>query len=52
VRTPGKRDGLTRSQAEKRLRALIDEVRNVSNPERTVADAGQAFIEHLVVLGR
>lgn len=52
VRKAGTRDGLTRKQAEDRLRELIDEVRTVSNPDRTVADAGRALLEHLEALGR
>lgn len=52
VRVPGTREGLTRAQAEQRLRALIDKVQTVSNLERTVADAGAAFLEHLEALGR
>jgi hypothetical protein len=39
-------------QAEERLRELIDEVRDVSNPDRSVADAGHALLEQLEVLGR
>ena len=52
VRQRGSDVGMTRRQAENRLRQLIDEVRNVSNPDRTVADAGRALLEHLEVLGR
>jgi integrase len=52
VRKAGTSDGLTRAQAESKLRQLIGEVRNVSNPDRTVADAGRALLDHLEVLGR
>ncbi len=48
-RSPGGRDGLTKAQAERRLRELIDETRaNPSVSERmTVADAGERRIDHL-----
>jgi integrase len=52
VRQPGGRDGLTVKEAEARLRELIGEVRQVSNPGRTVADAGRALLEHLEAVGR
>jgi integrase len=52
VRRPGTRNGLTRAEAEKRLRNLIDDVRQVSNPDRTVEDVGAALLDHLEALGR
>jgi integrase len=52
VRPPGGQDGLTVKEAEARLRELINEVRHVSNPSRTVADAGRALLEHLEAVGR
>src|SRR4051794_1334093 len=42
----------TRREAEDRLRELIDEVQHVSNPSRTIADAGNALLEHLEATGR
>jgi integrase len=52
MRKPGSSEGMTRTEAETRLRELIREVRNVSNPDRTVEDAGRALLERLEVLGR
>lgn len=48
MREPGSRDGLTRKQAESRLRRLIDEVRHVA-PERrmTIEDAGDSYVHHI-----
>lgn len=47
-REPGGRDGMTRTQAERRLRRLMDEVRHAP-PERkmTVEDAGAAYLHHV-----
>ena len=47
-REPGGRDGLTRPQAETRLRHLIDEVRHAA-PERrmTIADIGASYLHHI-----
>jgi hypothetical protein len=39
VRRPGSRQGLTRAQAEKRLRELIETIHVTTDPERTEADA-------------
>jgi len=47
VRTPGTREGLTRTQAEKRLREFISVVQVVSDPERTVETVGQALLMQL-----
>ena len=45
VRRAGTTEGLTRAQAERRLRELIDEVQVTSRrPSRTVAHAAQRFI--------
>jgi integrase len=52
ARRPGGQDGLTMKEAEARLRELIDEVDHVSDPSRTVADAGRALLEHLEAVGR
>lgn len=52
VRVPGTDDGLTRKDAEQRLREVMDEVQHVSSPSRTVADAGDRLLEHLEALGR
>jgi hypothetical protein len=40
VRRPGSASGLTRAQAEKRLRALMDEVAIPTQPTVTVGSAG------------
>jgi hypothetical protein len=55
VRQPGSRDGLTRSQAEARLRALMLEKNTAPPPlpERlTVIDVGERLIRQLVLKGR
>jgi integrase len=52
MRSPGATEGLTRKQAENRLRELIDEVRTVSRADRTVADVGAALLVQLEALGR
>jgi integrase len=54
VRRPGSSAGMTRTQAEKRLRELMAEasVAIAPDPERTVAVAGRAFIEQLEARGR
>lgn len=48
-RSPGSREGLTKAQAERRLRELIDEVRAAPavTDRMTVADAGERRIDHL-----
>src|SRR5205085_10421808 len=48
-RAPGAADGLTKRQAEDRLRRLIDELRAVpAVPERiTLVEAGRRRVEHL-----
>jgi integrase len=47
-REPGSRDGLTRAQAEARLRRLMDEVRYAA-PERRMAmsDLGASYLHHV-----
>jgi integrase len=52
VRLPGTSIGLTRAQAERRLRDLIDSVQVTTNPLRTVAATGCALIEELEAKGR
>jgi integrase len=53
-RQPGSRHGLTRKQAEARLRALMQEVRPAPPGEHvTLADAGSRYLTHLeTVMGR
>jgi integrase len=51
VRRPGTAVGLTRAQAEKRLRAVMDEVEVRSDPEMTVATAGVALLAQLEARG-
>ncbi len=47
-REPGDREGLTRTQAESRLRQLISEI-SFAAPERrmTIEDAGNSYIHHV-----
>jgi hypothetical protein len=52
VRRPGTASGLTRAQAEKRLRELMSVVQVITDPDRTVATAGQALLDHLEAKGR
>src|SRR5688500_4039715 len=52
VRRPGTATGLTRAQAEKRLRALIDEIPITADPDRTVASVGVVLLSHLEAKGR
>ncbi len=48
IRTPGTREGLTKSQAEAELRRLIQEVRPAGPRERlTIEEAGGAYIAHV-----
>jgi len=47
-RRPGTRDGLTRSQAEARLRALMTQTVLPPSPERlTFHEVGQRYVQHL-----
>ena len=52
VRQPGTSSGLTRKQAEQRLRALMDEVQVTTDASVTVAIAGRAWVEALEAKGR
>src|SRR5947209_9352676 len=53
VRTPGTRDGLTKTQAEARLRKMIEDVVAAPVVERLTLDqAGRQLIRHLESLGR
>jgi integrase len=55
VRLPGARDGLTRTQAERRLREIMDadgDAPVLATPETTIAIAGKAFVEQLEARGR
>lgn len=48
IRTPGSRDGMTKSQAEAELRGLMQDVRRASPRERmTVEQAGDAYIAYV-----
>ena len=51
VRQPGTSDGITRTQAEKRLRDLMATVQVTSDPEVTIAIAGQALLTRLEAKG-
>jgi hypothetical protein len=51
VRRPGTASGLTRAQAEKRLRGLMTTVQVTTDPDRTVAVAGAALIAALEAKG-
>jgi hypothetical protein len=47
-RTPGNADGLTRTQAERALRCLVDATNVVAKGQRrTVGEAGDAYLAHL-----
>ena len=55
VRRPGSSSGLTRTQAERRLRELMAEdaaAPTAPDRDRTIHDAGAAFLEHLEARGR
>ena len=53
-RAPGARDGLTRTQAEARVRKLIEELERtpVVVERLTVEDIGRRYLKHLRTLGR
>ena len=51
VRTPGTNQGLTRTQAEKRLRELMGTIQTTTDPTRTVQTAGRALLERLEARG-
>jgi len=53
VRTPATSDGLTKTQAEARLRSLIAEVTEPTATERlTVHEAAERLLRHLEAMGR
>jgi integrase len=52
VRRPGSASGLTRRQAERRLRELMAEVNVITDVEITIALAGSALLEQLEAKGR
>ncbi len=53
VRRPASRDGLTKTMAEQRLRAMMSEIIAPTVTERiTVEDAGKRLIAHLEAMGR
>ena len=51
VRVPGTNEGLTRTQAEKRLRELMGTVQHTTDPARTVRVAGRSLLERLEARG-
>jgi hypothetical protein len=51
VRRPGTREGLTHTQAEKRLRELMETIQVTTDPDRTVAIAGEALLAQLEARG-
>jgi integrase len=52
VRTPSSRDGLTKAQAEAKLRSLIGEAAAPPVERLTVAEAAERLLTHLEVMGR
>ena len=53
VRTPGAREGLTKPQAERELRRIIDAVQPVRTREsRTLEDAGKALVTQVTKLSQ
>jgi hypothetical protein len=52
ARKPGNATGLTRAQAERRLRELMAEVQVTTNADRTLADLGGALLAQLEAKGR
>lgn len=51
-RSPGARDGLTRSQAEAKMRTLMAEVTPTARASMTIADLAERYLAHLAALGR
>ena len=52
-RQPGSREGLTRTQAERELRRVMQEVRQAPAQGRvTVGEAGERYLRHLEAMGR
>jgi hypothetical protein len=52
ARRPGNATGLTRPQAEKRLRELMAEVRVTTDADRTLSELGGALLAQLEAKGR
>jgi integrase len=52
VRAPGSTAGLTKPQAERRMRELIDQVRTTSVPDRTLSHVAELYLDALVAKGR
>jgi integrase len=52
IRTPSTRDGLTRTQAEAKLRALMGEATAPPTERLTVAQVAERLLSHLAVMGR
>lgn len=52
VRKPGTSEGLTKRQAERRLRELMGTIYDTSQASHTIAIVGALFIEHLQAKGR
>jgi integrase len=51
-RSPGSAEGLTRTQAERKLRQLIEVTRPLPPERLTVEEAGERLVAHLEQLGR
>lgn len=51
-RSPGSTDGLSRTQAERKLRQLIESTRPLPPERLTVEEAGERLVGHLAELGR
>jgi signal transduction histidine kinase len=51
-RRPGCSDGLTRTQAERKLRQLIEATRPLPPERLTIEEAGRRLVAHLAELGR
>ncbi len=52
IRTPSTRDGLTKAQAEAKLRTLMGEVSAAPAERLTVAEVAERLLVHLEVMGR
>jgi integrase len=52
VRRPGSSDGLTKPQAERRLRELMEEVQATSTPDRSLAHVARLHLDALAAEGR
>ena len=51
-RQPGSSDGLTRAQAERKLRQLLDQAKPPPAERLTVEEVGSLLLTHLEILGR